>query len=152
MAKQPKFKIDIETLKNSIDHQTDRTDRNRFRDKFRTTSVTVFTAFAGATTATLLGLSKYIVDWENWLQAAALIISGILSVVVAWDNLFDHKRLWIISSKGNREFLRLKEDISHSEATETLTDELGQEFYARYNEILETMNTEWDRLRGRKSG
>lgn len=152
VAKLPKVKVDINILKQSIDRQAGRTDRNRFRDKFRTTAVTVFTAFAGATTATLIGLSKYVVSLEDWLQAVALIISGILSVVVAWDHLFDHKRLWIISSKGNRQFLRLKEDISHTEATGTLTEELSQEFYSRYNEILDSMNGEWDRLRGQRGG
>ncbi len=148
MAKTPSFKVDLALLKSSIQRQLDRTEKNRFRDKFRTSAATIATAFGGAMTSTLIGLSKFFEPAENILQASALIVSGIMAVVVAWDHLFDHKKLWVISSKGNRRFKELIEDIGHAEATDSLTEEQAQAFYLEYKGILADMNGQWDRLRG----
>ncbi|MEP5633922.1 MAG: SLATT domain-containing protein [Tateyamaria sp.] len=147
MAKEIQFEVDIELLKASIARQVDRTDRNRFRDKSRTTIVTVMTAIGGAMTSTLIGLSKFVPAYENVLQAIALVTGGLMAVVVAWDRLFDHRKLWIISSKGNRRFLELSEDILHAEETDTLTSDLAKAFYLEYKDALQSMNEDWDRLR-----
>ena len=95
----------------------------------------------------MIGLSKYFPIFGDELQVSALLISAILTIVMAWDKLFKHKEVWLISARGVRNFYELNDDIEHAEKTESLTPELLKNFYVRYKSILKEGDKTWDALR-----
>lgn len=69
-------------------------------------------------------------------------------MVLAWDEIFHHKKLWINTSVTLNELYELETDIRHFEATsqELSQDQLNQ-FYERYKEMMRDTNERWYKIR-----
>lgn len=140
-------KVDLELLKKNVNYHIDRLGENQRRDKKHTTRITLYNAFSAAAITAIIGLSKYIPLLEDPLQIFAIIIGATQAVINAYGSLFGHKQLWVIAAQSRRGFLGLREDIMHAENTDTITDELKEEFYLEYKAILGAEHSSWDDLR-----
>ena len=141
------FGVDLELLKSSIGQKLAWLSANIKRDKRKTRNIELVGAGAAATTSVLIGLSKFIPALSDVLQALALVISAIGGVLVAWDKLFDHKRLWILSASMYNDFENLQQDLLHAEKTNTLSDSTLKTFYGQYKQVMQRGKTEWEQLR-----
>ncbi len=141
------FGVDINILKSNIDYHIDKLGQDQKLDKNKTTYIAIYNGFSAAATTALIGISQYIEKYDYIFQIMALLVSATQAILNAWDNLFNHKGLWIIAARSRRKFYALREDIQHAESTQTLTPELTRYFYNTYKSILEERNKAWDELR-----
>lgn len=141
------FEVDLDILNKSIEERVLSLASSGKGDKRKATFVVVMGAIMSATTTCLLGMSKFIPEFEIELQISALIISSALTILLTWDKLFNHKRLWVMSMISLREFYELRDDIRHAIATKTLTSSVLVDFYLKYKQILLNRNQAWDSIR-----
>lgn len=145
----PPEKIDPELLLRQVKDEIARLERNRDRDKRKARRVTIFSASGSAGATMLLGLSKFTVTMEPWLQSGAIVVGTITTIVLAWDKLFEHKMLWVISAQTVRQLYRLKERMEHTTATQGWEEQVAKQYYSDYCDILATGDSKWDEIRDR---
>lgn len=141
--------IDKEVFDQNLTKQVERLERNRDRDKKKAKRVAVLSASGSAGATLLLGLSKFSGGLETLLQAGSLILGTATTIVLAWDKLFDHKRLWVISAQTVRELYGLREEMDHLTATGRVSDETLVQMFGKYKEILSEGDKKWDNLRSK---
>lgn len=95
----------------------------------------------------LLGLSKFSESLEVLMQSGSLILGTVTTIILAWDKLFNHKRLWVIGAQTVRHLYRLKERIEHTTQTNGMSSEKALAFYQEYCEILAEGDKKWDQIR-----
>ncbi len=141
--------VDREILRSNIEHHVEVFKKKVFRDRRRTTEVEIFKGTAAAATTALLGIGqlKFFHDVSDAFQVLAIVLTALLAIVTAWDGLFRHKALWILNISARNQFFELREDFDHAVATDTLSDEMLIEFYARYKKILKATNDGWVSMR-----
>lgn len=142
-------KVDLEYLRENIDHHINRLGQNQRIDKRYATWITLYNAFSGAAITAAIGASQFLPKLEVPLQILALLLGATQAIINAFGSLFEHKRLWIIAAQSRRRFFSLREDIVHAERSGSLDEELLSEFYERYKLGLEHENNAWDELRSR---
>lgn len=144
------MKVDAnkDLLKTNLDTIINKIKGRKEQDKRKTAFVVTFGAVASALTTILIGLSSYLSSYAIYFSIAALITSATVTVIQAWDKLFNHKRLWIIQADVLNGFKELNEDIHHLEAGGKLGQNEINECYDRYKEILKKWNSNWMELRG----
>lgn len=136
-----------ELLNQQIDNEISRLERNRDRDKKKAKRVTILSASGSAGATMLLALSKFSETLEVWLQSGSLILGTATTIILAWDKLFNHKRLWVISAQTVRQLYRLKERMQHTSETNGMTKEKALAFYQDYCQILADGDKKWDQIR-----
>lgn len=139
--------VKIALLNQQIDGAISRLETNRDRDKKKAKRVTVLSASGSAGATMLLGLSKFSQSLEAFMQSGSLILGTMTTIILAWDKLFNHKRLWIISAQTVRQLYRLKEHIEHTTQTSGMSNEKAVAFYDEYCEILANGDKKWDQIR-----
>src|SRR5436853_1666999 len=87
---------DLILLKKDLNNTMKDIREKKENDKSKTTIVATYGGLVSALTTVLIGLSSYISNYATYFSIAALVTSASLTVVQAWDRLFNHKRLWII--------------------------------------------------------
>ena len=110
----------------------------------------LLTALLSATTTVLIGLNQSSNNLKN-LSAIALITSASITVVNAWDGVYQYRRRWV---QYNDTLMRLKElkfDIEYAKirSGDNLSSEAVDQFKERYQIILRDTNKGWkeDRLK-----
>lgn len=110
----------------------------------------LLTALLSATTTVLIGLNQSSNNLKN-LSAIALITSASITVVNAWDGVYQYQRRWV---QYNDTLMRLKElkfDIEYAKirSGDDLSSEAVDQFKERYQIILRDTNKGWkeDRLK-----
>lgn len=141
--------IDQSVLEENLHSQIERLERNRNRDKAKAKKATIVSAAGSATATLLLGISKFIEPLEAFLQAGSLILGTITTIVIAWDRLFDHKRLWVISAQTVRELYVLREEIEHVKSSGQMSQDQSRTYYQKYRDIISEGDKKWDMLRNK---
>ncbi len=142
-------KVDSDLLAQQVSAEIARLEKNRDRDKGKAKRVTIFAASGSAGATMLLGLSKFTPALELWLQSGSIIVGTVTTIVLAWDKLFDHKKLWVIGAQTVRQLYRLKEQMEHTSANNGWSDEVAIQYYSEYCQILADGDTKWDQIRSR---
>ena len=115
----------------------------------------MITAILSALTTIFIGLSQYFPvnsQLPKILSGIALVTSGSITVLSAFDGLFNHKKLWISYVSSLVQFYELQTDIKHYKASGENSQEILDKFYIRYKEILGEVNSNWIRLRTESAG
>lgn len=141
------FEVDLQALKGQIAVTLTEYGSKHKRNKRNAIWVSIISACASSAASAALGLSKFWVQFSNFLQMFALVVSASVAGIVAWDALCRHKSLWVMSSMGERNLQSLTQDIAHAEATKSVTPELLKIFYGRYRAIVGDVDRAWDQMR-----
>jgi ABC-type bacteriocin/lantibiotic exporter with double-glycine peptidase domain len=139
----------LELLKDNLNKTISKLEKRKDEDKRKTTFMIAFGGLVSGLTTVLIGLSAYVGELATYFSIAALITSASLTIVQAWDNLFHHKKLWIIQTDALGSFKELKEDISHFETNKNLDQVIFNECYERYKQINKTLLSEWKLMRNK---
>lgn len=122
-------------------------DRRKFYRK-RTTQFTLFTAGLSAVTTFLIGVSQ-IYD-STLLSVFALATSAGITVLSAWDGLYNHRRHWVQNNDTLMHLYELDSDVRYKKSlmNSSLSTQEVEQFYKRYSDILRAANENWkdDRL------
>jgi hypothetical protein len=143
-------RIDRDLLTRQISAEIARIEKNRNRDKSKAKRVTLFLAGGSAGTTMLLSLSKFTPMFESMFQSGSIIVGTMTTVVFAWDKLFDHKKLWVISAQTVRELYHLKEKMEHTSARDDWSEDVSSKYYCLFCEIIAAGDLKWDQIRNQK--
>ena len=140
---------DIEQLKSDLALQMKRTRANRTVDKRKSAFVAVYVGIVSAVTTVCIGIVSFIpTEYANLFGLASLLTSASLTVVIAWDGIFHHKKLWINAAMAFNELCDLDTDIRHAQAkSSNINQTQANAFYERYKEILRAHNERWYKIR-----
>ncbi|WP_445536308.1 SLATT domain-containing protein [Acinetobacter sp. G18] len=139
---------DLYQLKEDIAYEIKVTKANREKDRDKSTFVSIYTGLISALTTFCIGLTPYVSeDYTNFIGGFSLFISASLTVVLAWNGLFNHKSLWINSAIKLSELYDLNTDIKHSESSKSINQNLVNNFYKRYKTIMNDANVRWLKIR-----
>jgi hypothetical protein len=127
-------------------------DRNFYREKAN--QFTLLTAFLSALTTFLIGLSQSY-NPSKLVSIIALATSAGMTIVNAWDGLYNYRRRWVQNNANLMRFYELESDIKYEKARfdGNLSLENMDKFRDRYQDILRDANERWreDRLSEPKS-
>lgn len=139
---------DLYQLKEDIAYEIKVTKANREKDRDKSNFVSIYTGLISALTTFCIGLTPYVSeDYTNFIGGFSLFISAFLTVVLAWNGLFNHKSLWINSAIKLSELYDLNTDIKHSESSKSIDQNLVNNFYKRYKTIMNDANVRWLKIR-----
>jgi len=142
-----KVEANKDLLKSRLTEMIRKIKGQKNQDKGIAAFVVTYGALISALTTVLIGLSSYLSNFALYFNIAALITSATVTVIQAWDKLFNHKRLWIIQSEVINRLKELNEDLAHLEASDKLGQNEANECYERYKEIMRKWNSDWKELR-----
>ena len=110
----------------------------------------LFTASLSATTTVLIGLNQSSNNLKI-LSAIALITSAGITVVNAWDGVYQYRRRWVQSNDTLMKLYELRFDIEYAKnrSGDNLSSEAVDQFKKRYQDILRETNEGWKEDRQR---
>ncbi|OJU53685.1 MAG: hypothetical protein BGN93_02275 [Acinetobacter sp. 39-4] len=136
----------LKVLKSDLSWDIKSLRSNRKSDRNIVSLITIGIAATSALTTILLGITKYVFhNFANELNALALCLSALITVITTWDGVFQHKKLWVNSAMTLNELYSLDADIRHVEANGSVDQELINQFYERYKEIKNKTNQQWSK-------
>lgn len=144
------------TLEHMLDEQISGFDKRRKRDKDKAFLFRMVQAFASASTTVLLGLNLSQLGWtdaaaQEWLKAAALIISAGATLFAAWDAFFDHRELWIRYATATSTLRGLRSELQYITSAGSASEAAIDRLFGQFQETLEKVNTSWQQLRASSS-
>ena len=116
-------------------------------NKQKTHFFVMSTAILSSLTTVMIALSQYANSYTVYLSAAALLISASLSILTAWDGLYNHKKLWTSYVTALTQLNELQADIKHLKANGEIEQTITNLLYARYKTIIGEVNENWLKLR-----
>lgn len=145
MAKTINANLSI--LKKDIEHALKRLVGYRLENKKKAEIVVVATATISAATTIAIGLIPLWDRGEAAFRVIALVLSTSLTVLAAWDGLYNHKRLWLLQAEIVNKLYDILDDIKHLEATGAVDQEALNELYVRYKAAFGEFNSQWREMR-----
>ena len=144
-----KIDADIEKVKSDIAERIKWAKASRRDDKKRSAFVATYMGLVSAITTICIGIVSFLPEiYSNFFGIISLITSASLTVVVAWDGIFHHKKLWINAAITLNELYELNTDIRHTEAgPNSVSQDQANEFYERYKKIMKNTNERWYKIR-----
>jgi len=139
----------IEQVKSDVADRIKWARTSRIDDRRKSAFIAVYTGVASAITTICIGIVSFLPDsYSSFFGVVSLITSASLTVVAAWDGIFQHKKLWINTAITLNELFELDTDIRHVEAsTNGITQALTNQFYLRYKKIMKNSNDRWKDIR-----
>lgn len=139
----------IEQTKADIDARIIWAKASRKDDKKKSAFVAIYMGVVSAITTVCIGIVSFLPDtYSDFFGIISLLSSASLTVIVAWDGIFHHKKLWINAAITLNELYELEADIRHTEAGENgVSQEQANDFYARYKTIMKETNERWYKIR-----
>jgi hypothetical protein len=108
---------------------------------------TVSSATLAATTTILIGLDQ--IYKQAWLAALSLVAAGLTTILAAWGAWFGFRKLWVSNQRTLNNLYELRARIEYEvvKANGVLDQEVVDNFYERYQEILSSANATWAEAR-----
>lgn len=93
----------------------------------------------------ILGLNiKFL---EEHLRIIALILSGFITILSAYNTFFDNKQMWIAYNNALNEFYKLTFDIEFAESNSSINEDSVKQYKVEYQNILDRLNSSWTNSR-----
>ena len=103
-----------------------------------------FVSILAAISSIILGLN--IPHFEEALRITALIISGIITVVSAYNAFFAHKQMWVAYDSALNDLKKLSFEIEFTERGNEISKDMVHKFKQDYQAILDRLNKTWTEL------
>jgi hypothetical protein len=102
-----------------------------------------------AVSTVVLGLNMACLG-EEIPRISVLVITGIISVISAYNAFFDNKQLWVAYNNALNEFYKLLFEIEFTEKGNlTVNENKILEFKQEYQKILDRLNKTWTETRSK---
>jgi hypothetical protein len=113
---------------------------------------TVLTAILGAITTFLIGVNQ--IYKASWIAVLALLAAGATTIAAAWLGWFGFRKLWVNYQVALNRLRELLSAIRYAEATHdgNLPQTDIDEYYNRYQAILDDLNQQWEVVRSSHAG
>ena len=79
----------------------------------------------------------------------AIIITGIISIISAYNSFFDNRELWIVNNIALNRLYKLRFEMDFDERDQNgITQEMLGKYKDSYQSILDDLNKKWSETRG----
>ncbi|MCP3908059.1 MAG: SLATT domain-containing protein, partial [Oceanicoccus sp.] len=116
-------------------------------NKKKAEKVVLVSASISAMTTISIALASQFKNLTPLFQSIAIILSASLTILVAWDGFYNHKRLWLLQAETVNRLKEINTDIRHLEATGSIKQSTIDQLYIRYKEAFGDFNNQWKELR-----
>lgn len=141
------MKVDAELLEQQIRDATANYEERRQHNKRISRSVLILCASISAITTVLIGLSAAVADpYGRILGMIALGTSASVTVIGAWDGLFNHKKLWVLYTEHWIAMQDLLMDLEHAKKSGG-DDATYSRLYDRLKGIRASLDTKWQAMK-----
>lgn len=137
----------LDVLKTDLSNSITRLAKYRKDNKNKADRVVFWGAVISGSTTVSIGLGGLLAEDSVYFQALALLLSASLTVLTAWDGLYNHKRLWIIQASVLNELYQIQSDIRHLEASGAVEQSTVDALYQRYQSAFDEYNAQWQEMR-----
>lgn len=137
----------LDVLKADIATAIARLSVYRRGNKRKAELIVVASAAISAVTTISIGLASLVSSQSTCFQIVALAFSTSLSVLTAWDGLYNHKRLWLLQAGVINALYQVQTDIRHLEASNNVDQAAINELYARYKAAFNEYHSQWNEMR-----
>lgn len=143
---KPETPESLAFLKDELEYRITRVDENKIYFRKRAYYAYISTTILAAISTIILGLNFE--KFENHIRIIALCLSGVITVVNAYNTFFNHKDIWIANNEALNKLRELKFDIEFAEKEHhELTTPQISKFKTRYQTILYELNKTWKEKR-----
>lgn len=148
--KETKSKYEI--LVEEITTMADKTSAWSRENKKKSFNIYIGIAIASAAITILVAIANDVPDSKSLLfKVITLILSGLTTVLAAWDGFYNHKQLWINYGETRNHLRSLKLKLDLLKETEREDDKILRIIYEEYQEVLQNGNSNWKALRMEES-
>ena len=102
---------------------------------------------AGAATTILIGLSKYVPHYPDYMAALALVISAFVPAVAAIESLYEPRRMWIVYNGTLVALYGLSDELEFATLAQNLPPEGLKTYFDRLESILGDADSSWQKQR-----
>lgn len=139
----------IELIEDEIKKRIESFDKSRNFYREKASQYTILTTSLTALTTFCIGLSQSY-NPSKLISIFALATSAGMTVVSAWDGLYNYRRRWVQNNATLMKFYELELDIRYEKTRQNgnLSLESMDEFRNKYQNVLRDANEHWkeDRL------
>jgi hypothetical protein len=113
---------------------------------------TILTAVLGAVTTFLIGVNQ--IYKFSWIAVLALLAAGATTISAAWLGWFGFRKLWVGYQVALNRLRALRSAIRYAKAASDgdLPQADIDEYYHRYQAILDDLNQQWEAVRSSSAG
>ena len=148
-APEAQVKYVKDNIDSMINHFRGRAkDNNNRAFVFKTLSVTF-----GTITTVLLGIGrqKLFDNASEYISLSALIASGLVSIITAWEGFFKPGDLWVINTEATQKLIGLRDALAFLESSsDGVSKKQACDFFTRAQKIRDDGGGGWST--GGKSG
>lgn len=142
-----KISVNPDLLEKQIRDATENYRERRQHNKRISRSVLMLGAGISAITTVLIGLSGAVADpYGNILGMIAMGTSASVTVIGAWDGLFNPKKLWILYTEHWIAMQDLLMDLEHIKK-EGGDENAYSQIYQRFKGIRASLDTKWQAMK-----
>ena len=107
----------------------------------------MISASLSALVTVLLGIENFFC-LKEWFRMTALLLTAIVTVLNAFSSFYRNKENWIAYTLAENQLYKLKFDIDYDgQDGHIMTDEKVNEYKARYEDIMDELNSAWKKNR-----
>jgi hypothetical protein len=137
----------LNILKADTESAIARIGQYRRENKKKAELVVLAGAAISALTTIAIGMSSVVPSCSALFQGAALILSASLTILTAWDGLYNHKRLWLLQAGVLNSLYQIQTEIKHLEASGQIDQDAVDALYLRYQAAFDEYNSQWTEMR-----
>ena len=137
-----------DTFEQDLAKEINLASRRRKENKNKANCVVLGGAILSAVTTLLIALpSLFPEQFANWFQGFALLFSVALTVLNAWDGLFDHRRLWINQAELQTRLEQIQRDLKNLIEQDKVQSDLLCRLYVEFKTALTSYHQQWLEMR-----
>lgn len=144
--KDIKYKYDI--LVEEISTMADRTSALSRRNKRKSFKIYMGIAGSSALITILVAIGNDIPEKHSFLlKITTLALSGLATILAAWDGFYNHKQQWINYGESRNHLRSLQLKLRLLEPAEKENDVILRGIYEEYQDIMQNGNSNWKTVR-----
>ena len=145
-------KSKYEILVEEISTMANKTSTWSRENKKKSFNIYIGIALASATITILVAIANDIPEnLRLTVKIITLILSGITTVLAAWDGFYNHKQLWINYGETRNHLRSLQLKLKLLKQSERENDSTLRAIYEEYQDVLQNGNSNWKALRMEES-
>lgn len=145
-----KTKYDV--LFEEISAIADRASYRSQENKLKSFRIYLGIAIASALITILVAVSNDVPkDYQLHAKVVTLFLSGVTTVLAAWDGFYNHKQLWINYGESRNQLRAIQLKMRMMDEQERHDDKLLDKIFEEFQQVMHNGNSNWKTLRMEKA-
>ncbi|WP_044203822.1 DUF4231 domain-containing protein [Flammeovirga sp. OC4] len=142
-----KYDVLFEEISSIADRASSRSQENKLKS-FR---IYLGIAIASALITILVAVSNDVpLAYQLHAKIVTLLLSGVTTVLAAWDGFFNHKQLWINYGESRNQLRAIQLKMKMMDEKQRSDEEVLEQIFNEFQEVMHNGNSNWKTLRMEK--